>query len=147
MLKAGDTIPSFELPDEEGKLRRIGDFLGEGKLVIYFYPMDFTPGCTKEACSFRDRYDAFRRYNATVVGVSADSPERHRKFKEKHRLPFTLLSDKGNKVRKMFGIKKLLGIMPARVTFIADAEGRIIQVFDSLFEYEAHVERSLRSAQ
>jgi len=148
MLLAGDKLPEFTLKDQDGMERNISEFIGERNLVLYFYPMDFTPGCTKEACSFRDNYQHLNELGAEVVGVSSDSPKRHAEFKSKYKLPFTLLSDKNKKVRKLLGMKgKLLGLIPERVTFIIDKNGVVSEVFDALLQYDAHVERALKRLQ
>lgn len=142
-LKAGDKIPSFSLKDQNGNTVTENDFVGKYNLVLYFYPKDDTPGCTKEACSFRDQFEDFTDLGAKVVGVSADGPESHAKFAEKYRLPFTLLSDENNQLRKAFGVKgNLLGLIPGRVTFIIDKEGIIKHKFDSQMNATKHVEVS-----
>lgn len=143
MLKVGDKIPEFALQNAADQTVKISDLIGKKNLVIYFYPKDDTPGCTKEACKFRDDFEDFTDLNAEVIGISADSPKSHAKFKAKHRLPFTLLSDKGNVVRKQFGVKgNFLGLIPGRVTFVVDKTGTIVYVFDSLGNAEQHVENS-----
>lgn len=115
-IKTGDKLPEFSLPDENNAIIKSRELTGS-PLIIYFYPKDETRGCTREACSFRDHFQDFTDAGAKVIGISADSPESHRNFKENHRLPFTLLSDSGNKVRKLFGVPAdLLGLIPGRVT-------------------------------
>jgi len=141
MLKEGDPVPEFELLDANGDMVRSTDLLG-GPVVIYFYPHDDTPGCTAEACSFRDSYELFTDAGAKVVGISSDSPESHKRFAERHRLPFTLLSDEGGKVRKAFGVKGAL-LIPGRVTFVVDQTGIVRLVFNSQFRTQEHVDRSL----
>lgn len=143
MLKVGDKIPDFELKNSEGQNVKISEFVGKQHMVIYFYPKDDTPGCTKEACKFRDDFEDFTDLNAAVIGISGDSPKSHAKFKAKYRLPFTLLSDQGNVVRKQFGVKgNFLGLIPGRVTFVVDRTGTIVYVFDSLGNAEQHVAES-----
>ncbi len=113
-------------------------------MVIYFYPKDDTPGCTKEACTFRDQYEDFVAAGAQVVGISADSPESHRQFAAKYRLPFLLLSDRQNTVRSLFGVKgDLFGLIPGRVTFVADAQGIVRHVFSSQLNATRHVAEAL----
>lgn len=142
-LKVGDKMPSFSLKDQKGNTITKEDFVGNSNLVLYFYPKDDTLGCTKEACSFRDQFEDFTELGAQVVGVSADSPESHAKFAEKYNLPFTLLSDEKNELRKAFGVKgNLLGLIPGRVTFIIDKEGVIQHKFDSQMNATKHVEVS-----
>ena len=141
----GSRIPSFELKDQNGKMFQIDSVVGKKNLVIYFYPKDDTPGCTKEACAFRDQFDVFTAADALVIGISAQSPESHLAFAQKHRLNFTLLSDEGNKVRKLFKVKaNLLGLIPGRVTYIVNKEGKVVYIFNSQFEAEKHVDEALR---
>lgn len=144
-VKQGDKLPLFSLPDKDGKLVNINDYIGKKNLVVYFYPKDETKGCTAEACSFRDSYEIFSQKNAEVIGISADSPESHRKFAENHRLPFILLSDEKNEVRKQFGVpSNLLGIIPGRVTYVVDKTGTVRLVFNSQTEFTRHVEEALK---
>ena len=131
-LKIGDKIPSFTLLNQEGKEVKSAELVGKANLVIYFYPKDYTPGCTKEACSFRDNFEEFTDLGAQVIGISADSPKSHTKFASKYNLPFTLLSDNKNEVRKAFGVKgSLFGLLPGRVTYIVDKSGVVQYIFDS----------------
>lgn len=142
-LEIGDKIPAFSLLDQDENTFKITDYLGVKNLVIYFYPKDDTPGCTKEACSFRDEFEVFSDLNAMVIGISGDSPESHREFIKKYQLPFTLLSDEDDKVRKQFGVNgNYLGLIPGRVTFVADKKGVIQFVFDSQGQAIQHVEKA-----
>ncbi len=144
MLKEGNLIPDISLKDDEGETVRLHDYIGQSPLVIYFYPKDDTPGCTIEACGFRDYNDDFQEVGAKVFGISGDSEESHRKFKKKYRLNFSLLSDIHRKAEKAFGVKRnLLGLLPGRVTFVTDLEGRIILVFDSALNPRKHVQEAL----
>ena len=111
---------------------------------MYFYVKDFTSGCTREACSFRDSYPAFKNLGAEVIGISSDSENTHDAFAKKHQLPFILLSDKNGSARKAFGVKKTLGILPGRVTFLIDKQGVVRHVFSSARDMGAHVEDALR---
>ena len=139
-LKIGDKIPSFTLLNQEGKEVKSAELVGKANLVIYFYPKDDTPGCTKEACSFRDNFEEFTDLGAQVIGISADSPKSHTKFASKYNLPFTLLSDNKNEVRKAFGVKgSLFGLLPGRVTYIVDKRGVVQYIFDSQFNALQHV--------
>jgi peroxiredoxin Q/BCP len=147
MLKIGDKAPDFKLKDETGRKISLSDFKGK-KVVIYFYPKDDTPGCTKEACSFRDVYDDILEAGAVVIGISKDDASSHEKFKKKYNLPFYLLSDPDHKViekygawkeKKMFG-KSSMGI--ARITYIIDEEGIIQKAYDKV-KPEAHGEEIL----
>jgi len=141
-VAVGQRAPDFTLPDANGKDVRLADLSGK-PVVLYFYPKDDTPGCTKEACSFRDQYQDFQDAGAAVIGVSSDSSESHRKFAAKHRLPFTLLADRGGKVRKLYGVPATLGLLPGRVTFVIDGGGVVRHVFNSQLAATRHVEEAL----
>ncbi len=144
-IKIGSIIPTFTLPDQDGNLFDINSVLGKKNLVIYFYPKDDSPGCTKEACSFRDQFDVFKEADAIIIGISGQSVESHKEFAEKHRLRFTLLSDEGNKIRKQFGVPtNLMGLLPGRVTYIADKTGKVTYIFNSQIQSTKHVDEALR---
>ena len=123
----------------------LGDFIGNKPVVLFFYPKDDTPGCTKEACAFRERYEDIRELNAEVIGISSDSVESHRSFAAKHELPFTLLSDEGAKVRKLYGASSTFGLIPGRVTYVLDEEGVIRHIFSSQLGVVEHVEEALEA--
>ncbi len=144
-LKAGEPAPDFELPDQEGNLVRLRQFRGKGAVVVYFYPKDDTSGCTIEACGFRDDYARFKAAGVEVLGISGDSGASHRAFAAKFNLPFTLLSDAGGRVRKLYGVKKTLGILPGRVTYVIDRDGIVRHVFSSQSQPAKHVEEALRA--
>jgi thioredoxin-dependent peroxiredoxin len=147
-IKIGSSIPPFTLADQNGNLFDINSVLGKKNLVIYFYPKDDSPGCTKEACSFRDQFEVFKEANAVIIGISGQSVKSHKEFAEKHRLSFTLLSDEGNKIRKKFGVPSdLLGLLPGRVTFIVDKMGKVIYIFNSQTQVTRHVDEALRILQ
>ena len=141
-LQIGDAIPSFSLFDQNGKLRTNKEFKGQ-PLVLFFYPKDDTPGCTAEACGFRDKYELFRLLGALVWGVSNDNEASHRKFAEKNKLPFPLLCDEDNSLRKQFGVPKALGILDGRVTYVIDSKGIIRHVFKDLLNAPQHVTEAL----
>lgn len=144
-LQVGDLIPSFELQNQSGDWVKSSDLIGEKVLVIFFYPKDDTPGCTKEACRFRDDYQDFMDLGAEVIGVSSDSVNDHARFAEKYQLPFTLLSDPGGILRKAFGVPtNLLGLLPGRVTYIIDLDGRIAGMYNSQMNAVQHVEEALQ---
>ena len=143
-VKIGDIAPDFSLESASRQRVSLSDFRGMKSVVLYFYPKDETTGCTKEACGFRDSYEAFKRLGAEVLGVSSDSSESHRKFAEHHTLPFTLLSDPKRVVRKLYGVRSSIGIIPGRVTHIIDREGRVIHIFNSQTRPEEHVHEALR---
>jgi len=142
-LKPGDQMPLFELLDQDGELYRMEDVVGEKNLVVYFYPKDDTPGCTKEACKFRDDFEVFTDLNALVIGISGDSPESHQEFKEKYNLPFTLLSDEESKVQELFGVEDaFMGLVSGRVTFVIDMDGVVQYTFNSMSNAEQHVDEA-----
>lgn len=131
-LKIGDKIPMFTLPDKNGDLFSVKDILGKNSFVIYFYPKNNTPGCTKEACDFRDAYEDFEKAGAAVIGISSDSVKSHKRFGNQYQLPFTLLSDEKNEVKKKFKIKNSLFLIPGRETYVVNPEGKIEMVFNSI---------------
>lgn len=136
-IESGNPAPDFELPDETGTLRRLSDFRGK-PVVLYFYPKDDTPGCTAEACNFRDDYSAYEKAGVEVLGVSPDTVKSHAKFKQKYGLPFPLLADVDHKVCELYGVwalKKLMGreyMGVLRTTFLIDAQGQIVRVFEKV---------------
>jgi peroxiredoxin Q/BCP len=142
-IRVGDVAPDFTLPTQDGSPVTLKALLGKGAVVLYFYPKDDTPGCTAEACSFRDAYEDFKEAGAQVVGVSSDSAGAHREFADKHRLPFTLVSDAGGKVRKLYGVPSTLGLFPGRVTYVIDAGGVVRHVFNSQLNPTKHVSEAL----
>jgi len=144
-IRVGDEAPDFVLPDRTGKMVRLSEFRGQKAVVLYFYPKDDTPGCTKESCAFRDGYQDFQEAGAEVIGVSSDSAESHGKFAAKHRLPFTLLADQGGQVRKRYGVPATLGLLPGRVTFVIDRSGVVRHVFNSQFQATQHVSEALEA--
>lgn len=143
-ISTGDKCPTFELNDQEGKLRKREEFLTKKALVLYFYPKDDTPGCTAQAYSFRDAYEELLEAGAEVVGVSGDSLEQHKKFAKKHNLPFTLLADTNNKLRKQMGVPtNLFGLIPGRVTYVIDNQGVVKGLFNSQLDVKGHVKKAL----
>jgi thioredoxin-dependent peroxiredoxin len=142
-LSVGTKAPDFTLNDQHGKPVSLADFRGQKSVVVYFYPKDDTPGCTAEACSFRDQFTEFSDAGAEVIGISSDSEASHKKFAEKHKLPFTLLSDRGGKVRTAFGVPATFGLLPGRVTFVIDKEGVVRHAFNSQINATKHVAESL----
>jgi peroxiredoxin Q/BCP len=143
-IEVGDIVPSFNLMDQNGKVFDVNNAIGK-PMVIYFYPKDDTPGCTKEACKFRDDFELFSDLETLVIGISADSVESHKKFEQKYNLPLILLADTKNDVRKLFGVpKSLFFILPGRVTYIIDKKGIVKYVFNSQFNAEKHIEIALQ---
>jgi peroxiredoxin Q/BCP len=141
-VQQGDEAPDFTLPDQDGTPTSLRDLRGSW-VVVYFYPADDTPGCTAEACSFRDTHEDFTDAGARVIGISGQGVESHKKFAEKHRLPFTLLADEQNEVRKRYGVGKTLGLRPGRVTYVIDPEGIVRKVFSSQFRPTKHIDEAL----
>jgi len=142
-VRVGDVAPDFSLPTQNGEQVTLSQFRGEKVVVLYFYPADNTPGCTREACAFRDSYEVFTAAGAQVIGVSVDSVGSHEQFAAKHALPFLLLSDDGGTVRDAYGIRPTLGVLPGRVTFVIDRTGVVRHEFSSLTRIGAHVEGAL----
>jgi peroxiredoxin Q/BCP len=143
-VRVGDPAPDFTLPSTTGESVSLADFRSKSEVVLFFYPKDNTPGCTAEACSFRDSYEAFREAGAEVIGVSSDSVESHRSFAGKHRLPFLLLSDPDGALRAKYGVSRTLGLFPGRVTYLIDRQGIVRHVFSSQFQPARHVAEALR---
>jgi peroxiredoxin Q/BCP len=143
-IRAGDKAPDFTLPSQSGEQVRLSDRLGDRVVVLYFYPRDDTRGCTAEACAFRDSFEVFTDAGAEVIGVSSDSVDRHAAFADKHKLPFTLLSDKGGQVRKLYGVPAVLGLVPGRVTYVIDREGTVRHSFNSMTNIGQHISDALR---
>lgn len=143
-VEVGDKAPDFMLRSQRGDLVSLKDYLGRKAVVLYFYPKDMSPGCTKEACAFRDSYEAFKDVGAEVIGISSQSEESHSIFSTTYTLPFLLLSDEGGKVRKMYGVPSTMGIVPGRVTYVIDREGVVRLVFNSQTNIEGHVSETLR---
>lgn len=141
-LKVGDTLPHFTAKDTNGTDFNSADYVGKQSLVIYFYPKDDTPGCTVQACSFRDNYEDFKRLGAEVIGISADTVQSHLNFKSRFNLPFILLSDRDKKLRKMFGVENNFFLLPGRETFVVDKTGRVQLVFNSM-SAKIHITKAL----
>lgn len=143
MLKEGDPAPRFRLPSSTGSSVSLDDFLGKKNLVLYFYPKDNSPGCTREACSFRDSHSAFKELNAEVVGISGDGQATHERFARTEHLPFILLSDSDGTMRRAYGVKRTLGVIPGRVTFVIDKQGIIRRIYSAQLRSERHVTEAL----
>lgn len=143
-VQVGDEAPDFTLPTQDGKTVSLSDFRGKTAIVLYFYPKDDTPGCTAEACTFRDSYDVFKEAGAEVIGVSSDSAQSHSNFAQKHRLPFILGSDPKGELRKRYGVPNTLGLLPGRVTYVLDKEGKVRHIFSSQFTPQKHINEALQ---
>jgi peroxiredoxin Q/BCP len=143
-MKVGDAFPKIKLTNQYGKLIDFENIVGNMRMVFFFYPKDFTPGCTKEACGFRDNYDAFEKLNCKVFGVSSDSEKRHLLFAKKFNLNFDLITDNANQLAILFEVKRnLFGLIPGRVTFIFDERGVCKGSFNSMRDAEGHIKYAL----
>jgi peroxiredoxin Q/BCP len=142
-ITAGALAPDFEAVAHTGKRVRLSELRGKQAVVLYFYPKDDTPVCTIEACGFRDAYQHFVDAGAVVIGVSSDDEVSHRRFAEKHELPFLLVSDEGRRIREAYGVKKTLGLLDGRVTFVIDKDGRVRLRFQNAFNGPKHVAQAL----
>jgi len=148
MLKEGEKAPEFSLKDQNGKTHKLKDYKGQ-KLVLYFYPRDDTPGCTKEACAFRDIFSEYKKNNIAVLGISKDTEQSHKKFKEKHKLPFDLLIDENRDALEKYGAwtkkslygKVFMGIQ--RITYVIDEKSKILKVYPKV-KPEEHAEQILK---
>ena len=144
-VKVGDKAQDFTLPSQMGDNVTLSEFFGKKNIVLYFYPKDESPGCTREACSFRDSYEELTNLGAEVLGVSGQSVESHKSFATHYGLPFILLSDKDNKVRELYGVPSTMGIILGRVTYIIDKQGIVRHIFSSQTQAERHVEEAKRT--
>lgn len=134
MMKIGDIVKNFTATQTNGEMFDSRSLVGKKPFVLYFYPKDNTPGCTTQACSFRDQYQDFKDLGVEVIGVSGDSVNSHQKFTKQYQLPFILLSDTDKKLRKLFGVPtSMMGLLPGRVTYVVDKNGTIIMLLDSMF--------------
>lgn len=146
LLQTGDQVAEFELPDQTGTVRSLTSLLADGPIVLFFYPAAMTPGCTKEACHFRDLAGEFAAVGASRVGISTDSVDKQAKFADQQRFDYPLLSDADGRVATAFGVKRgLLGkLMPVkRTTFVIDTDRRILQVISSEFSMDTHADKAL----
>jgi thioredoxin-dependent peroxiredoxin len=142
-VKVGSVAPNFTLPSQAGEMVSLEDFFGRKPVVIFFYPKDDSPGCTREVCAFRDNFEEFGKLDAEVIGISSDSVESHMSFAVKHELSFTLLSDEAGNIRRLYGVPKTFGLFPGRVTYVIDKEGVVRHVFASQLSVERHVQEAL----
>lgn len=142
-VSVGQRAPDFTLPSTTGATVTLSSFIGRRAVVLFFYPQDDTPGCSVEACSFRDAYEGFAAAGAEVIGISSDSIASHERFARKHRLPMTLVSDSGGAVRALYGVKSTLGLLPGRATFVIDKTGTVRHVFVSQFRVRQHASEAL----
>jgi thioredoxin-dependent peroxiredoxin len=144
-VQVGDRAPNFTLSTQNGESVTLADLYSQKPVVLFFYPKDNTPGCTKEACGFRDSYSAFQDLGAEVVGISGDTVQSHQSFANSFQLPFLLLSDAGNKVRKDFGVPSTLGLLPGRVSYVIDQQGVVRHIFNSQFNFQGHIDEAIQA--
>lgn len=143
-IAIGDKCPNIETHLSDGTPFSLQSLIGTKNIVLFFYPKDFTPGCTKEVCAFRDNYEAFQELDCEVIGISSDSGNSHDKFAEKHNLPFLLISDSDKSIQKTFGVpKSLFGLIPGRVTYIIDKSGIVRGIYNSLNDPFGHIQKGL----
>jgi peroxiredoxin Q/BCP len=142
-LEVGNRALDFTLPSSTGESISVSQFIGKKNVVIFFYPMDESPVCSREAEAFRDRYESFKELKAEIIGISSQDVDSHKSFAKRHRLPFILLSDPDNKVRKLFGIASTLGVVPGRATFVIDKAGVVKYVFSSQWQPAKHAKEAL----
>jgi peroxiredoxin Q/BCP len=144
-IAVGDIVPQFSAIDAKGTLFDSTSVVGKKPVVLYFYPKDNTPGCTAQACSFRDQYEDFLDLGAEVIGISSDGLASHQKFTAQYQLPFLLLSDTDKKIRKLFGVSNaFLGLLPGRVTYVIDAKGVVQMLFNSMLAGQ-HIPKALEA--
>lgn len=145
--RVGQPAPDFTLPDQSGRPVRLSDYRGAKNVVLYFYPKDYTPGCTAEACAFRDSYEVFKAAGAEVIGVSMDTAESHERFAADHRLPFVLLADTDGTVSRLYQVNGLFGLWRRRITFVIDKAGIIRHSFESQLNATRHIDEALKVLQ
>ncbi len=143
MLNAGDVAPDFEGTDDNGNKVTLYGLIKDRPVILYFYPKDETPGCTTEACTFRDNWDEFASRGVQVIGVSSDSVESHRKFKEHRKLPFTLISDEGSRIRKLYQATGFL--IPPRISYVISPERKIVASYNSQMNPKEHVNKAIEN--
>jgi thioredoxin-dependent peroxiredoxin len=144
-VRVGDIAPDFTLLDQRGRPVRLHELTATKNVALYFYPKDATPGCTIEARSFRDAYDAFAEADTEVVGVSSDSVKSHERFAANERLPFLLLSDRDGAVRALYGVERTLGVLPGRVTYVIGRGGVVLHVYSSQLRVTRHSREALQA--
>jgi len=144
-IKIGYKAPDFTLLSQTGESVTLSDLIGKKNIVLYFYPKDKSKGCTRQACEFRDKYEVFTDLGAEVIGISSDDIKSHESFADEYNLPFMLLSDENNEVRKLFGVKSTFGVISGRVTYVIDKKGIIRHIFSSQFQPKKHIKEALEA--
>ena len=143
-MTIGEKCPAFKAINQHGESFDSNQFIGKTRFVIFFYPKDFTPGCTKEVCEFRDHYSEFSNLNCEVIGISGDNSKSHQAFSDKYNLNYHLLSDTKNNIRKLFKVpKNLFGLIPGRVTYVIESDGLVIGQYNSLTNSPKHISFAL----
>jgi len=142
-LHVGQPAPEFDTQTHTGQRVRLSDYRGRQAVVVFFYPKDGTAVCTREACAFRDAYEDFAAAGAVVIGISGDTVESHQQFVGTHQLPFLLIADTDGSLRRQFGVRPLLGLVPGRVTFVIDRDGIIQHTFSGMLQSDRHVQEAL----
>jgi peroxiredoxin Q/BCP len=142
-VKVGSVAPDFTLPSQAGEMVSLEEYFGRKPVVLFFYPKDDSPGCTREVCAFREYFEEFGKLDAEVIGISSDSVESHKRFALEHDLSFTILSDEGGNIRRLYGVPKTFGLFPGRVTYVIDREGVVRHVFASQLSVKKHVQEAL----
>lgn len=147
-MNIGESFPELNIQNQYGKNIDFKNIVGTKNIVLFFYPKDFTPGCTKEACSFRDNFDRFKTFNCEIIGVSSDSEKRHLSFSNKYELNYHLIADSNQELRKLFDVpRNLFGLIPGRVTFVFNEKGICIGSFNSMSNAEGHISHALNCLQ
>ena len=141
-VKVGSVAPDFTLPSQTGEMVSLEEYFGRKPVVLFFYPKDDSPGCTREVCTFRDYFEDFGKLDAEVIGISSDSVESHKRFAVEHDLSFTLLSDEGGNIRRLYGVPKTFGLFPGRVTYVIDREGVVRHVQEALTALRSDVSKA-----
>src|SRR4051794_19759487 len=145
-MRPGDLVPEFELPDQDGRPRRLSDLLVDGPVVLFFYPAAMTLGCTKESCHFRDLAAEFKEAGGQRVGISADTVEKQKQFSDKHSFDYPLLADTDRTVAEQFGVKRGFGISPTkRSTFVIDSDSTVLAVINSEISMNTHADKALKA--
>ena len=145
LLKVGDEAPDLSGTDQNGEKVSLAELRGHSSAVVFFYPKDGSPVCTAEVCAFRDSYERFSEIGAVVIGISGDTKDSHKQFAETHSLPFHLLSDTDGKLRKQFGVARVLGLLPGRETYVIDKEGIVRLAFSAQFASDQHVKQAVEA--
>lgn len=144
-VKVGDLAPDFSLPNQDGQMVRLSDYVGKSPVILFFYPKDFSGNCTREVCAFRDNYDVFRKMGAEVIGISQGNVESHQNFSSQYYLPYILLADEDGAVRNAWGVPKAFGLITGRVTYILDLKGIVRSRYESQININGHIQEALNT--